>query len=50
MNCGRCHHTDEAHKKVEESASIMRLGACQIPNCPCNQYVDSIRRIDEDML
>ena len=50
MNCYRCHHSNETHRASDTSSSIMGLGACQIPDCTCSQYVDSIRKIDEDML
>ena len=50
MQCRRCHHTDEAHKPAQESTSIMKLGACQIPDCSCKQYLDAIKEIDEELL
>jgi uncharacterized protein (DUF1499 family) len=50
MHCQRCHHTDQVHKKSNQSTSLMRLGACQIPNCVCKQYVDGIKKIDEELL
>ena len=50
MNCRRCHHTDEAHARNDQSRSIIRAGRCRIPHCPCPQYVDPIQEIDEDLL
>ena len=50
MNCKRCHHTDEIHVSSQESKSILKLGKCQIPNCTCNEYLDSMKKIDEDLL
>jgi hypothetical protein len=50
MNCKRCHHTDEIHILNEKSSSIIKAGKCQIPNCTCQQYVDPIQVIDEDLL
>ena len=50
MNCNRCHHTDEAHVPNQDSSSIIKMGKCQIPTCKCQQYIDPIQRIDEDLL
>ena len=50
MHCKKCHHTDEAHKPSERSSSLLKLGACQIPDCSCNQYVDEISQIDEELM
>jgi hypothetical protein len=50
MNCKRCHHTNEAHSKNENSISLMKAGKCQIPTCTCQQYLDPIQEIDEDLL
>ncbi len=50
MNCKRCHHTNEIHVTNEKSSSIIKAGKCQIPNCTCQQYVDPIHVIDEDLL
>ena len=50
MNCNRCHHTDEVHKTDTESNSIIKAGKCQIPTCTCQQYLDPIHEIDEDLL
>ena len=50
MNCERCHHTDKAHSESQESDSLMKLGKCQITGCTCDQYLDSIKKIDEDLL
>jgi len=50
MNCKRCHHTDQIHITNQESNSIIKGGKCQIPSCTCQQYVDPIQEIDEDLL
>ncbi|MDH3657527.1 MAG: hypothetical protein OEM77_05270 [Nitrosopumilus sp.] len=50
MNCKRCHHTDEVHILSEDSNSIFKAGKCQIPTCTCQQYVDPIQEIDEELL
>ena len=50
MNCKRCHHTDEAHSQNEDSESIIKAGKCQIPTCTCQEYLDPIQPIDEDLL
>ena len=50
MNCNRCHHTDEIHEPSENSDSILKLGKCQIPNCHCNEFLDSMQKIDEELL
>ena len=50
MNCKRCHHTDQAHVQDQESSSLIRAGRCQIPTCTCQQYVDPIHEIDEELL
>ncbi|MFB5630243.1 MAG: hypothetical protein ACE5RN_01490 [Nitrosopumilaceae archaeon] len=50
MNCKRCHHTDQVHIDSADSASILKLGRCQIPNCSCPQYLDSMKQIDEELL
>ena len=50
MNCKRCHHTDQAHMDSQESASILKLGKCQIPSCTCSQYLDAMKQIDEELL
>ncbi len=50
MNCKRCHHTDEIHILNEDSSSIIKAGGCQIPTCTCQQYLDPIEKIDEDLL
>ncbi|MCV0401562.1 MAG: hypothetical protein K5777_06255 [Nitrosopumilus sp.] len=49
MNCKRCHHTNEAHSKSENS-TLMKAGKCQIPTCTCQQYLDPIQEIDEELL
>jgi hypothetical protein len=50
MNCTRCHHTDEVHIPNEDSNSIIKVGRCQIPTCTCQQFLDPIQKIDEDLL
>jgi len=50
MNCNRCHHTDEAHIQNAQSDSIIKAGKCQISTCTCQQYLDPIQKIDEDLL
>ncbi|MFB5610700.1 MAG: hypothetical protein ACE5R3_02490 [Nitrosopumilaceae archaeon] len=50
MNCIRCHHTDEAHRPSDSSDSLLKVGKCQIPGCTCQQYLDAIKQIDEDLL
>jgi hypothetical protein len=50
MNCRLCHHTDEAHISSDGSESLMKVGKCKIPTCTCQQYVDPIHQIDEDLL
>lgn len=50
MNCKRCHHTDEVHVPSNESTSLMKIGKCQIPNCTCQQYLEPIQKIDEELL
>ena len=49
MNCIRCHHTDEAHESTEND-SLVKRGKCMIPTCHCEQYSDSIKKIDEELL
>lgn len=49
MNCKRCHHTNEAHSESENS-TLMKAGKCQIPTCTCQQYLDPIQEIDEELL
>ena len=50
MNSKRCHHTAEVHIVNENSSSLIKAGKCQIPNCTCQQYIDPIQIIDEDLL
>jgi len=50
MNCKRCHHVAQIHESSTQSDSLMRLGKCAIPGCPCKQYLDSIEQIDDDLL
>lgn len=50
MNCRRCHHTDEVHIPLKESKSLIKVGKCKIPSCTCQQYLDPIQDIDEEML
>jgi len=50
MNCRLCHHTNEVHTYSEENDSLMKVGKCKIPTCTCQQYLDPIQKIDEDLL
>jgi len=50
VNCRRCHHTDQVHTDSNESVSILNLGRCQIPHCTCVQYLDAMKKIDEELL
>ena len=50
MNCRRCHHTDEAHITTQTSESMLRRGKCEIPDCPCNQFLDAFEEIDDEQL
>ncbi len=50
VNCARCHHIHEAHEYAQDSTSLMKVGSCKIPQCSCNQYLDEIKKIDEDLL
>ncbi|MBA0908065.1 MAG: hypothetical protein ITD33_05620 [Nitrosarchaeum sp.] len=50
MNCKRCHHTDEAHIPTKDTKSLMGVGKCKIPNCTCQQYLDPIQEIDEELM
>ncbi|WKT57818.1 hypothetical protein QVH35_11040 [Candidatus Nitrosotenuis chungbukensis] len=50
MNCKRCHHIAQIHESSTQSDSLMRLGKCAIPGCTCKQYLDSIERIDDELL
>lgn len=50
MNCKRCHHTDEAHAYSQSTESILRRGRCVIPYCTCNQYLDEMAKLDEELL
>jgi len=43
-------HADQAHTDSNESSSILKLGRCQIPHCTCVQYLDTMEKIDEDLL
>ncbi len=49
MNCIKCHHTDESHESTENN-SLLNRGKCMIPSCRCQQYSDTIKKIDEDLL
>ena len=50
MNCRRCHHTDEVHKTTDSIESLLRRGSCNIPDCPCNQFLDAFEEIDDEQL
>ena len=45
-----CHHADQAHTYSNDSASILKLGRCKIPHCTCVQYLDTMEKIDEELL
>ena len=30
--------------------SMIKAGKCQIPTCTCQQYLDPIQKIDEDLV
>jgi len=50
MNCRRCHHTDEVHRNSNSTESMLRRGACNIPDCPCRQFLDAFEEIDDEQL
>ena len=50
MNCRRCRHAGEAHEESEWGASMAGLGGCRIPGCECEQYLDEMATIDEELL
>ena len=53
MNCAKCHHTHLAHELKTSSdtmKSLMLVGKCLIIGCHCQQYVDKIEIIDEELL
>ena len=50
MNCKGCHHISDAHISSEESKSIGKFGKCLIKTCSCEQFIDPIMRIDEDLV
>jgi len=41
---------DKAHMPSDDSHSLLKLGSCQIPDCPCPQFLDEIKEIDEDLM
>ena len=47
MNCGRCHHSGEAHAP---GGSLTGSGRCSVPGCPCGQYREPFGAIDEELL
>lgn len=51
MNCLECHHSHRTHEFVKgETNSILQVGRCLVPGCECQQYIDNIEKIDEDLL
>ena len=38
------------HADSNENTSILKLGRCQIPQCTCVQYLDTMEKIDEELL
>ncbi|CAI9831166.1 MAG: hypothetical protein MPI95_05325 [Nitrosopumilus sp.] len=44
MNCGRCHHSDEAH---EEGPSMTGSGRCSLPGCTCRVFEEPFAALDE---
>ena len=36
--------------KMKIVVPLMKAGKCQIPTCTCQQYLDPIQEIDEDLL
>jgi hypothetical protein len=50
MNCKRCHHVRQIHEESSKSRSFLKLGKCNIPGCTCRQFVESIEKIDEDLM
>jgi hypothetical protein len=50
MNCKRCHHTNEVHLPSDKSTSLIKMGKCNIPSCTCQQFLDPIKEIDEDLI
>ncbi|MFM7862254.1 MAG: hypothetical protein ACKO7Y_05890 [Candidatus Nitrosotenuis sp.] len=49
MNCKRCHHVRQAHEESKND-SFLKLGKCAIPGCPCRQFVESIEKLDEELM
>jgi len=41
---------EQAHEESDDSSSLMKLGGCKIPQCTCKQYLDTIEKLDEDLL
>ncbi len=39
-----------AHSKNGDAGSLMKLGKCQIPDCPCGRFRDAIQEIDEELV
>ena len=53
MNCAKCSHTHLAHElrnTLDTMKSLMLVGKCLIIGCHCQQYVDRIELIDEELL
>ena len=47
VNCARCFHTDHAHDGG--GVSLMQRGGCRIPGCECDEFMDRIPPIDEEL-
>jgi hypothetical protein len=44
-------HTYQVHDfKAAAPDSLLRVGKCLVAGCDCQQYVDKIEKIDEDLL
>lgn len=39
-----------AHSKNDGGESLMKLGKCRIPGCPCGRFRDSFQEIDEELV
>lgn len=39
-----------AHSKTDGGESLMKLGECHIPGCPCSKFRDAIQEIDEELV
>jgi hypothetical protein len=41
---------DEVHTTSDSNESMLRRGKCQIPDCPCSQFLDAFEEIDDEQL